>query len=79
MPISGVVIKCQPGRAQELAATLQRPGALEIHQVVDPATLVAVIEAQSVADEVELTRELMTVDGVVTVQLAYHNFEDVTS
>lgn len=79
MPISGVVIKCQPGRAIDLAPALHRPGAVEIHLVVDAATLVAVIEAETVAGEVELTKELMAVDGVVTVQLAYHNFEDVAS
>jgi nitrate reductase NapD len=79
MPISGIVIKCQPGRATELATTLHRPGAVEIHQVVDPSTLVAVIEALTVSDEVDLTKDLLAVDGVITVQLAYHNFEDVAS
>lgn len=79
MPISGVVIKCQSGRAAELAETLHRPGTLEIHQIVDSTTLVAVIEAPTVADEVDLTKDLMAVDGVITVQLAYHNFEDVAS
>lgn len=79
MPISGIIIKCQPGLAQELATSLHRTGELEIHEVVDSATLVAVIDAPTVADEIALTKELMEVDGVITVQLAYHNFEDMAS
>lgn len=78
MPISGVIIKCQTGRADELAASLHRPGSVEIHEVVDSSTLVAVIEASTVSGEVDLTKELMDVDGVMTVQLAYHNFEEMT-
>lgn len=78
MPISGIIIKCQPGRAEGLAESLHRPGSVEIHHVVDLSTLVAVIEAPSVAEEVAVTSELMAVDGVVAVQLAYHNFEDST-
>jgi len=77
MPVSGIVIKCRHGLAALLAESLQRPGSVEVHEVVDPATIVAVIEAESVADEVELTRQITAVDGVVAVQLAYHNFEDV--
>lgn len=77
MPISGVVIRCQPGRAPELATTLNNVAGVDIHRIVDESTMVAVIEAESVAGEVDLTRDMMAVDGVVSVHLAYHNFEDL--
>jgi nitrate reductase NapD len=76
MPISGVVIKCQLGRADELAATVNQVAGVDIRHKVDESALVAVIEAPTVSEEVELTKVLMSIDGVVEVQLAYHNFED---
>ena len=79
MPISGVVITCRPGSAEALAAVLHRPDSVDIQHVVNDSTLVAVIEAPTVADEVQLTQGLMDVDGVVTVRLVYHHFEDIVS
>lgn len=77
MPISGVVIKCLPERAAELAETLSQPQEVEIHGVLPDGRLVAVIEADSVEGEVQVVSRLMEIDGVIDVQLAYHNFEDV--
>ena len=77
MPISGVVIKCIPERAAELAETLAQPETVEIHGVLPGGRLIAVIEADSVDGEVEVVSRLMAADGVIDVQLAYHNFEDV--
>lgn len=39
--------------------------------------MVAVIEAPSVHTEVDLASQLEQFDGVISVQVAYHNFEDV--
>lgn len=77
MPISGIVIMCQAGRAGELATTINQMPGVDVHHVVDASTLVAVIEAPTVSDEVDLTKELMAMDGVMSVRLAYHNFEDI--
>jgi nitrate reductase NapD len=76
MPISGVVITCQAGRAKELSRSLNCIPGVEIHDSTDDSTLVAVLEAATVTAEVELTKELMASEGVLDVQLAYHNFED---
>lgn len=79
MPISGLVITCEPGKAADLAKVLHRPDSVEIHGVVDGSTLVAVIDAPTVADEVAITKDLMGMEGVVDVRLAYHNFEDTAT
>lgn len=78
MPISGVVIKCRPESAAELARKLARPDAVEIHGVLSDGSLVAVIESDSVEGEMEIVSALLEHEGVIDVRLAYHNFEDLT-
>lgn len=77
MPISGVVIRCRPERAEELSRSLAIDGSVEIHGVLPDGQIVAVIEADSVDGEVSLVSDLMKVDGVIEVRLAYHNFADL--
>jgi len=76
MPISGIVVRCQEGSAERVASLIHAPGNLEVHHIVDTSTLVAVVDAPTVAREVELTSGLMKIDGVVSVHLAFHHFEE---
>lgn len=77
MPISGVVIRCRPDRTEELAREVGRPGEIEVHGMLPDGRLVAVIEADTVDGEMETVNRLLATDGVIDVQLAYHNFEDL--
>ncbi len=77
MPISGVVIKCRPESAAELAHSLAKPDCVEIHGTLPDGSLVAVIEADSVEGETEIVTGLLETEGVIDVRLAYHNFEDL--
>lgn len=79
MPISGVIIKCRPEKAGELAGGLAREGAVEIHGVLPDGQIVAVIEADSVDEEVSIVSDFLKVDGVIDVRLAYHDFSDLGS
>lgn len=79
MPISGVVIKCRPEFAEELALSLAKPDSVEIHGVLPDGSLVAVIEADNVEGETAIVSGLLEMDGVIDVRLAYHNFEDSVS
>lgn len=78
MPISGVVVRCTAARSVALAEELARPGSVEIHERLPDGTLVAVIEAPTVDDEVRIVREMLATDGVIDVQVAYHHFEDIS-
>jgi nitrate reductase NapD len=78
VPVSGVVIKCRKECAADLAETLARPNEVEVHGVLPDGRLIAVIEADSVEGEVQVMSRLMETEGVIDVQLAYHNFEDVS-
>lgn len=78
MPVSGVVIRCNPEWTDELAKELRRSGAVEISQILDDGTVIAVIDTSTVEAEVSEVKRLMALDGVLDVMVAYHNFEDLT-
>ena len=78
MPLSGVVISCRPECVTALSESLGQPGVVEIHGIAPNSKLVAVVEADSVEKEVEVVTQLLATDGVVDVQLVYHNFEDIS-
>ena len=49
---------------------------VEIHGVLPGGKIVAVLEADTVDGEVALVTELQELEDVISVQLAYHNFEE---
>lgn len=76
MPVSGIVVTCAPDRVDEVAGALSAFDCIEVHGILATGKVVAVIEADSVDAEVSLVSLLHDVDGVTSVQMAYHNFED---
>lgn len=77
MPISGVVIRCRPEKADELSRSLASEGSVEIHGVLPDGQIVAVVESDSVDGEVRIVSDLLNVEGVIDVRLAYHDFSDL--
>lgn len=77
MPVSGVVIMCAEGSAEKVAQVVALQQGIEVHGVLPDNRIVAVVEADTVNDEVDLVSGLSGIEGVITVHLAYHNFEDI--
>jgi len=77
MPVSSVVVTCVQGRAEGVAGEVAAISGVEVHGVLPDGQIVAVIEADSVQEEVDIVARLHEVTDVVTVRMAYHNFEDV--
>jgi nitrate reductase NapD len=76
MPISGVVVSCLPGTGSAVAERIAGYGGVEVHGVLPDGQVIAVLEADTVEAEVDLVSTLHQVEGVATVRLAYHHFED---
>lgn len=76
MPVSGIVLACTVASVENVALRLAAFSGLEIHGVLPEGKIVAVIEADTVDGEVALVTELQEMEGVISVQLAYHNFEE---
>lgn len=76
MPVSGIVLTCCTGCSDAVAARMAAFAGVEVQGVVPGDRVVAVLEADSVDNEVALVSRLHDVEDVVSVHLAYHNFED---
>lgn len=76
MPISGVVIKCRPGCEEQVAAQAKQFPGVEIYAALPDGQVVAVIEADTVNGEADLAMQMQQISGVLSVQVAYHDFED---
>ena len=77
MPVSSVVVTCVHGRAEGVAGEIAAIAGVEVHGVLPDGQIVVVIEADTVQGEVDIVARLHEVADVVTVRMAYHNFEDV--
>ncbi len=77
MPVSGIVVSCAIGCADEIAARIAALDGAEVHGVQPESRIVAVVEADDLEDEMAIVNTIQEFDGVVSVQLAYHNFEDL--
>lgn len=76
MPVSGIVLSCLEGRADEVAEKADLFDGIEIHGVLPDSQIIAVVEADTVNAEVALVEKLHEIDGVISVRLACHYFED---
>ena len=77
MPVSGIVVRCLDGCADAVAGRIAAFEGVEVQGVLPDGQIVAVVEADTVQGEVDIVSQLHDVEDVITVQLAYHNFEDV--
>lgn len=77
MPVSGIVLTCVAARVDDIALQLATVSGVEVHGVLPDGRIVAVIEADTVDGEVAMVTELQEIENVISVQMAYHNFEDL--
>ncbi|MDD2856211.1 MAG: chaperone NapD [Desulfuromonadaceae bacterium] len=77
MPVSGVVLRCLEGCADSASAEISLISGVEVHGVLPEGQIIAVIEADTVQQEVNLVSEFHDVNNDITARLAYYNFEDV--
>ena len=77
MPVSGIVLSCLTGRADAVALRIAALDGVEVHGVLPDGRIVAVVEAETIDGEVSLVSGLHDIEGVLSVNLAYHNFEDI--
>ena len=77
MPISSVVITCDQGQSELIAAKISAISGVEVRGVLPDGQVIALIEADSVQEEVDPVSDLNGTSGVIAVRMAYHNFEDL--
>ena len=77
MVISSYVIQALPERSEEVVKALTAYVGVEVHEQIENQLVVS-IEAESTDATYELATQLSQMQGVVTVNLVYCNFEDET-
>lgn len=76
MNISGLLITTNPKKTKKVVESLNRFEKLEIHKILEDGRIVAVLERETTEEEVKVVKELHDIDGVSSVVMAYHYFEE---
>lgn len=74
--ISGLYIESVRGMAQETAKRLKKVKGVDVHYIEDNFKIIITIEADTVNKSYEIAESLKNIEGVLTVCLAYSNFEE---
>ena len=76
MVVSGLLIITLPEQLEDVKKELSTINGLEIQNIIDDCKIVVVIESEIVEDGIMISREIAKMDGVLSINLAYHHFED---
>lgn len=77
MPISSVLIRCAPGRLDDVRRESERFDWFEAHQAdASQSRFIGIVDASDTDAEVACFRKLRDLPGVVDVCLISHYFED---
>jgi nitrate reductase NapAB chaperone NapD len=77
MPISGLLVTAAPGRAEDAAAYIAGLSGVSVTDRPSPEQLVLVTETATREEDQALWEQLQAGPGVHSLELAYHNFEDI--
>ncbi len=76
MVISGIYIETIPGEAYKVAQSLQKMSGVEVHHIEDKFKIILTVEAETVDGSYKIAEKFKQIDGVLTICLAYSNFEN---
>ncbi|MBP2239772.1 nitrate reductase NapD [Cytobacillus eiseniae] len=76
MVISGIYIETVPGMANEAAEVLNKMDGVEVHHIEDDYKIILTVEAETIHASYEIAETFKPINGVLTICLAYSNFEE---
>ena len=76
MVISALLVNIGPDRMEKVKAELLTIDGLKINSIIDDYKILVVLESENVEDEVEISKYIAKIDGVLGINLAYHHFDD---
>lgn len=76
MVISGIYIETIPGDALKVSQSLQKIDGVEVHHLEDDFKIILTVEADTVDGSYKIAEKFKQIDGVLTICLAYSNFEN---
>ncbi len=76
MPISSLIVKAAEGHAEAIAQAVDAVEGASVSELVDK-NLVVLTETKDEKEDRRIWDALNAIEGVVSVELVYHNFEDL--
>lgn len=76
MIVSGLLVNTLPEKLEQVKKELSTINRLKIQNTIDDYKLVVVIESETVENVNAISREMVKMDGVISISLAYHHFDD---
>ncbi|MDH4027380.1 MAG: chaperone NapD [Nitrospirota bacterium] len=76
MVISGLLVNTVPEKMERIKNELSSMKGVEVNSVIDDYKIVVVVECGNVSEEVEISKQISKMDGVLGVNLAYHHFDE---
>ncbi|MFO1443792.1 chaperone NapD [Bacillus sp. Bva_UNVM-123] len=75
MVISGIYIETIPGEADNVSKALEKIQGVEVHHLEDGFKVILTVESDTVDGSYKIAEKFKQIDGVLTICLAYSNFE----
>ena len=76
MPVSGVLLSCDPARLDEVRRSVDGRPLSEIREVHESA-LIVVTDTQTLRDDRAEVEALSALDGVIATHVVFSNIEDL--
>jgi nitrate reductase NapAB chaperone NapD len=77
MPISGVLLNCQPEHIDDVRRSVETRSQSEIREVHDGA-LIVVTDTTTLKEDRAEVEALSTLDGVIAAHVVFSNIEDIS-
>lgn len=75
MVVSSLLVETLQDKVQEVAEKLMTFEGVEVHHIEDYKIIITV-EAETIDDSYDITKEFVQIPGIIIVNLIYCNFED---
>jgi periplasmic nitrate reductase NapD len=76
MVISGFMLITVKGKTENVVEQLKRLPGVEVHHIEQEVKVILTLEAPSVDESYRIGEAFKEIDGIVSICLAYTNFED---
>ncbi|MBL7032059.1 MAG: chaperone NapD [Nitrospira sp.] len=76
MVVSGLLVDTEPDKLEQVKSELLKIEGIEISSVLDDHKIVIVVELEDVESEVQISKKIKNIEGVLGVNIAYHHYGD---
>ncbi len=76
MVVTGLVVKTAPEKLQDVLVEIEKMSKVSITRIMDENKILTIIDNQKKGEESVASKEIEQINGVISISLAYHHFEN---